>query len=352
MKLLIVIASLTSGGSERNATILANEFANRGCDVFLGHLHPSDVFYKVSSSVTVLDFSDGKMGKHFFHWRRALRRALRQYHFDSIVSFSFPLGAFVFLALPHKGVRFICREVGDPTNPDRSRFAYSFYDFVLRRTDGVVFQTDFQKRCYSKKIGKISHVINNPVILPASASKCLISSKKIIAVGRLTKQKDYSTLIKAFGLFCQKRPGYHLYIYGEGPLMENLSKEIFSYHLQNDVFLAGTTQDVFSKFEDACCFVHPSLHEGLPNSVLEAFLYGVPVISSDWPGFDSFLKDRQNSLIFHKGDFQELSQCMILMVDHPEMRKGLSENAVALRQNFSLPAITDLWYSLLFGNKK
>ena len=66
-----------------------------------------------------------------------------------------------------------------------------------------------------------------------------------IAVGRLTKQKNFLYLIKEFNKFVKKNPEENLLIFGEGELKNRLNREIIKHDLSNNIKLIGYTDNIY-----------------------------------------------------------------------------------------------------------
>ena len=104
----------------------------------------------------------------------------------------------------------------------------------------------------------------------------------VMGVGRLTRQKDFGTLIRAASLLRAAKP-VRLIILGEGEertQLENLAREL---GLADDVDLPGFVDNPYAYLRRAAVFVLSSLWEGLPNSLIEAMACGCPVVSTDCP---------------------------------------------------------------------
>lgn len=103
-----------------------------------------------------------------------------------------------------------------------------------------------------------------------------------LAVGRLTAQKDFPALIRAFGRVraeCDAR----LLILGEGPDRGGLEALVGELGLQDDVSLPGYVDNPFAFMSAATAFVLSSRWEGLPSVLIEALACGRPVIATDCP---------------------------------------------------------------------
>jgi len=106
----------------------------------------------------------------------------------------------------------------------------------------------------------------------------------ILGAGRLSKQKDFSTLIEAFSIVKPKSPNMKLLIIGEGEQRVSLQKQVDKLNLTDSVTLFGFVDNPLSYMSKADLFVLPSLLEGAPNVLVEAMASGCQVISTDSPG--------------------------------------------------------------------
>ncbi|MDX1802650.1 MAG: glycosyltransferase [Alcanivorax sp.] len=131
-------------------------------------------------------------------------------------------------------------------------------------------------------------------------------------VGRLHKDKDQETLIRAFA---KALPFFErdakLYIYGKGPLKVYLEKLSDELGVSGKVLFPGFVKDLSSLFKAFDSFVLSSDHEPFGMVLLEAMVAGVPVICSDCGGGREVIGD--SGLLFPLGDSDELSSRMIDM---------------------------------------
>ncbi|MEK7597045.1 MAG: glycosyltransferase [Patescibacteria group bacterium] len=105
--------------------------------------------------------------------------------------------------------------------------------------------------------------------------------KRIISVGRLDKQKDFFTLIKAFSILIRIFKNSELLIIGDGKIKKNLKSLISSLKLSKKIHLIGWKQNVSQYLATTDLFLFSSNYEGFPTVILEAMSYGVPVISTN-----------------------------------------------------------------------
>ena len=104
----------------------------------------------------------------------------------------------------------------------------------------------------------------------------------VLAVGRLTRQKDFPTLIRAFAKTRQACPS-RLLILGDGRERETLEKLIQQLGLEDDVSLPGFVANPYAYMSRAALFVLSSRYEGLPTVLIEALYCGARIVSTDCP---------------------------------------------------------------------
>ena len=102
-----------------------------------------------------------------------------------------------------------------------------------------------------------------------------------VTMGRLTEQKGYWFLLRAFAKVADQHPFARLLILGEGVLRPKLETLIDKLNLKKRVLMPRTQRNPFKFLARAQCFVLTSLWEGLPNVLIEALALNIPIISTD-----------------------------------------------------------------------
>ena len=109
-----------------------------------------------------------------------------------------------------------------------------------------------------------------------------VNSKfKIISVGRLVKQKNYSNLIKAFEIVQKRFHNCHLIICGEGPERKKLKEIVNSLNIKKYVTFLGAVQNPYKFLKKSDLFVLSSDYEGFGTVLLEAMVFNLPIVSTD-----------------------------------------------------------------------
>lgn len=139
----------------------------------------------------------------------------------------------------------------------------------------------------------------------------------ILGVGRLTMQKDYPTLIRAFARLREKREA-RLVILGEGELRGALQELIADLGLSESIALPGFVDNPFAWMRAADLFVLSSAWEGLPGVLIQAMACGTRVVSTDCPsGPAEILENGQWGRLVPVGDVEALVQAMGASLDDP-----------------------------------
>jgi glycosyltransferase involved in cell wall biosynthesis len=147
----------------------------------------------------------------------------------------------------------------------------------------------------------------------------------ISSMGRLVKQKDFATIIKAFAKIKLKKPKINLWIIGEGPLKNELIDLTKKLGVAKNVKFWGWVENADSLLGKSNLFVLSSKREGLPYSLLEAMSLGIPVISYDTEfGPSEILDDGKHGVLVNQNDVDSLSNAMSNLITD---RKQLLSNS-------------------------
>uniref|UniRef100_E6PZX1 Putative Glycosyl transferase group 1 n=1 Tax=mine drainage metagenome TaxID=410659 RepID=E6PZX1_9ZZZZ len=106
------------------------------------------------------------------------------------------------------------------------------------------------------------------------------ASIRIIAIGRLSAEKGYDLLLRAFAQIPAHHPDTRLAILGDGPQRHRLLALQNKLGLEDSVIFPGFQDDIASWLGSAHLFVQPSRLEGMPNALLEAAAVGLPLVAT------------------------------------------------------------------------
>jgi len=166
----------------------------------------------------------------------------------------------------------------------------------------------------------------------------------ILGVGRLTRAKDFPTLIRAFALMRKERLA-RLMILGEGeerPILEALVRDL---GLEEDVELPGFVENPYPFIKRAAIFVLSSRWEGLGNVLVEALALGTPVVATDCPnGPREILEDGRWGRLAPVGDNAALAEAILEALEDGRAPEGAPQRMV---ERFGLDAVVEQYLDVL-----
>jgi glycosyltransferase involved in cell wall biosynthesis len=167
----------------------------------------------------------------------------------------------------------------------------------------------------------------------------------ILGAGRLVKQKDFPTLIRAFSLVGQNRLA-HLMIVGEGEERSRLEAMMRELNLENDIALPGFVENPYAYMDRASVFVLSSSWEGLPTVLIEAMACGCPVVATDCPsGPREILEAGKYGSLVAVGDVERLAEAILATLEHSTDTALLQQRA----QMFTVAAVVNQYLDLMKG---
>lgn len=345
MKICFIVGKLYNGGAERVVSILANVFVEKGYETTIVCFEKNDKEYYVDDKVKrhVISSQKGNIGiliKAFNYIRKS--------NFDVVIGFDILPNLICSFAALFTKKKYIISERNAPKqveiNPLLKVLRYIAYGFV----DAIVFQTEEAMCCYRKGIAKKGIVIKNPVSsrLPRRSN---MHNKEIVAMGRLTAQKNYKLLIRAAKQIHKEFPDYVFKIYGQGELEKELQNFIKKYDAEKYIVLEGYYDNVCQQIIDSDIFVLTSLYEGMPNSLIEAMCMGFPVVSSDCPsgGPKELIIRGENGLLFRNDDEEDFIQQLRILLTNENEKEEMGKNALKLYNELNQDVIVNKWINLV-----
>ena len=137
----------------------------------------------------------------------------------------------------------------------------------------------------------------------------------ILGVGRLTAQKDFGTLLRAFADVRRLRD-VRLLILGEGEQRDQLMTLASELNIQSDIQMPGFVRNTRPYMERCKVFVLSSEYEGLPTVLIEALASGCPVVSTDCPGGSrEILANGKYGELVPVGDEQAMARAICRILD-------------------------------------
>ena len=162
-------------------------------------------------------------------------------------------------------------------------------------------------------------------------------------VGRIDKVKGHDVAIQA--LATRETPlDAHLHIIGTGPREAELRELAEMYGVRDRVHFLGFQRNIYQYLAHSDVILMPSLHEGLPYTLLESMALGTPLITSQVGGLAEILNNNVTGLLIPPGDYQALAKAISSLRNDPQLRQLLGENAQQVqRARYSVKSMTELY---------
>jgi glycosyltransferase involved in cell wall biosynthesis len=362
-RISVFLPAMFGGGAERTMLNIAEGIAARGHSVDLVLVRSEGpLMAEVPPSVRIVDLHASRD----LFGLPALVRYLRREHPEALLSgLHTNLIAVWARCLARVPVRVVVSERNTLSSkvqhysgdlrmrlmPLLIRRFYPWADHIVAVSKGVADDLTSVARISSEQI----RVIYNPVVTPELQAKAKVvldhpwfepgAPPVILSAGRLTAQKDFSTLIRAFA---QVRENHNarLIILGEGEERAALEMLVRQLGLTKDVSLPGFVSNPCPFMARAFLFVLPSRWEGLPGVLIEAMFCGALLISTDCPGgAREILRDGEYGRLVPVGDVAALSRTM-----EDALAGKISPPPRESWKPFEMETIVDQYINILVGN--
>jgi glycosyltransferase involved in cell wall biosynthesis len=191
-----------------------------------------------------------------------------------------------------------------------------------------------------RRIEVVGNVPSLPSPLPPRAPD---PNGTIVSLGHLYVRKGVYELLDAVALLRVRRPGLRLVLAGEGPELERLRSSVASRpELRDAVDLPGwlDAEQKLKLLTRAACLVLPSYSEGLPLTLLEAMIAGVPIVATEVGGIPEVVTDGEEAILVPPQDASALAAGIDRILADPAFAEALAAAArVRVEQDYSEEAL-------------
>lgn len=324
MRILFVVRNISYGGACKQLAITANALAEKGHDIHVFTYNDVNIQQKLISKVTYHPAKSKLKNKllEYIYAPLRIRKKIISISPNIVISWRANAGCMSVIASIGLKVKTIFSERTDPyleTNP-----LLKVATRIAELSDGGVFQTSMARDYYKRLINKsvvIPNAIGNKVTLP-QIIPYEERPKEIAFVGRFEIiQKRQDIMLKAFKLINQALPDYILSFYGDGTSLSDIKQLTQQMHLDNNVIFHGSVTNIVEKIKYARLLIMTSDYEGIPNTLIEAFQAGTPIVTTDCsPGGARIVIDNEiNGYIVPPRDYKAISEKAIILLKDPQL---------------------------------
>ena len=204
--------------------------------------------------------------------------------------------------------------------------------------------SEFEKNEFVQQFGNASKLIVVKNIVKNADAEFKDSSEKINAqydalfVSRIEYGKGLEDLLQAIPLIVETYPSFVLAVAGSGRALNQYKELADELKIQLHVRWLGHIQNEELKnvFKESKIFVFTShFPEGMPMSMVEALLYGMPVITTKTRFAVSYLKEEQNVLFIERHDAQQIAQKFLYLIDNITIQTKMRKENIDFIRQFS-----------------
>lgn len=355
-RIYFITHSMTGGGAERVISIISNYLVNNGYEVTLLLTHNDECKYDLDKRIKMV-VRQNVASRDGINQIKFIRSWYKKDKGAIFVSFLRRQNLYSLLAAIGTNVKLVFSERNNPDEKfdikDKNTYEMKAIKLLskIRQVKLVVFQTKGAMECYPKAIHKKSRIIMNPIKDNLPSPYVGERTKRIVAIGRLTYQKNYGMLIRAFDKFSKNHDDYTLEIYGDGEGKQEIQKYIIKKNLGDKISLKGFSKNIHDDIIDASMYVLSSKFEGLSNALIEAMAIGLPVISTDHPpgGARAVINNYENGILTTNGKTDEMANAMCFIADNKDKADAMAQNATKIKEYLSTSKICNEWQNAFEG---
>jgi len=217
-------------------------------------------------------------------------------------------------------------------------FPDKYYSFLKRKLEEFFLKYGYFKKIITVSRNSLSDFkklkLKNVIYLPNGADLNLSKKRRknakrktiFLFVGRIEIAKGLKYLIHAVNKLRKKEKGFKVLLVGNGIDKKFLQNLVNKLKLANYIKFLGKKDKVINYYYTSDIFILPSLHEGFPITILEAWVAKLPVIASNVGGISTICVNKENALIIPPKDPGEISKAMITLIRDQNLQRKLGEN--------------------------
>lgn len=339
------------GGTERVTSVIANNLSTRGYTVSVISCREGEKsrFY-INDNVTLLSLHGENKSNVFFRKMDAVRK-LQSIVLERRIDVMVAVDVALYLYLWPLQKKHLCKCIAwEHFNYyiANSRLVKFSRKFAAQNADCVIVlgKNDLRNyKAYYKKINRIEYIYN-PIALSVE-KKTDMDKKRVIAVGRLSRQKGFDLLLEAWKIVEANNTEWTLDIFGEGNLKEELQLQMQTLGLKN-AHLRGYAKNIEEEYINSSIFALSSRYEGFVLVLMEAQAKALPCVSFNCKeGPTETIDDGVNGYLVEEGDVSGFADSLLKLMNDKKLRDSFSEHARKDLGRFDTDVVMEKWEKIL-----
>lgn len=223
-----------------------------------------------------------------------------------------------------------------------------------KNIDSLVLVSDSLRNFYKKKM-KDANIKCKCVFIPNMLDEipkntATLKEKRLVSIGRLSKEKGYVDLIEIFNKLHQQEPEWKLDIIGDGSQKNKIVDRIYQYKLTDYVTLHGfqKKKEVDKILNKSSIYLMTSYTESFGIVLIEAMSHGIPCISfTSAEGANDLIENGKNGYLIDDRNEEDMIEKIRLLINDQKLRQELGVEARERSLKYSSANIKKDWLKLL-----
>lgn len=218
----------------------------------------------------------------------------------------------------------------------------------FRMADSIAVPSEFLQEVFRQCLQMEAVILPNLADTDRFRYKERERVRPILVVSRqLEPLYNHECILRAFKLVRQRYPDAILKIVGAGSGLNRLQELARQMGLEGVSFLGALPNDRLADEYDGCdIMVNASKADNFPGAILEAFMSGLPVVTTGVGGIPFLVKDRVSGLLVAADDHEDLANKVIALLNNPRLAQTLSANARKFAEEYSWQNIRKKLYTV------
>lgn len=220
------------------------------------------------------------------------------------------------------------------------------------KLDYLVLVSEQLQDFYKKKLENSKcQCVYIPNIIDSIPSNCsLLTEKRLISVGRLSKEKGYIDLLKIYSILFEKHPDWVLDIIGDGPEKDKLQSFIHGHNLEKNVTLHGfrNREYIDEMLHNSSIYVMTSFTESFGIVLIEAMSHGLPCIAfSSAEGACELISSGENGYLIKNRSYPAMIKKIEDLMEDLDTRRELGKAGRVCVKKYTADVVKEQWYNLI-----
>ncbi len=349
MRILHVETGQHLYGGAKQVSFLIGGLARRGVENILCCPRGAEIGREVASLGQKVVFTDSA-GDLDFTFYRQLKKQIKAVQPD-LVHLHSRRGADVLGALAARRSKvpsILSRRVDNPEPKFIADIKYRLYEHVITISNKIR-EVLVSEGVPPHKITCVLSAVNATKYQHSKPRSDFLDQFQIpestIAIGvvaQLIHRKGHRHLFSCLPSIVKNHPNIKVLVFGKGPAEAELKKTVSDLRLGEYVSFVGFYDDMENWLGNLDLVVHPADMEGLGVALLQSSAAGVPIVAAEAGGIPEVVRDKQNGLLFPPGNPERLAECIVELIENPELRKNYgAQGKKIVETHFSVDAMVE-----------